>query len=241
MPTTGVSVAFAAFLAAGLLGREFDRRSVAVVLLAAALPDLDVLLGYYQETLHNAVLHNLFLPTALGGFLYYDLRLRESSWLRARWGDRGVRLAWVSLVGFTLAGIGMDLLNIEGAAALWPVDETYYSIVGKVEVNNKEGFIQTFVELNVSGEGPLVSVGTQPPAYVPRLPYNAELGQYRVMVVESGWQLLMLLAAPVVLTTRSWISRGRPTADTPEGGREVSDEAETELSPSPSGEGRFED
>lgn len=228
MPTTGVSVAFAGLLAAALLGREFDRWSVSIVLLAAALPDLDVFLGYYRETLHNAVLHNLFLPAALSALLFYDLRVRENSWLRTRWGDRGVRIAWVSLAAFTLAGVGMDLLNIEGAAALWPIDGTYYSVVGKIEVNNKEGFVQTFVELNLSGEGPLVSVGTHPPQYVPRLPYNTAVGRYRVMVVESGWQLLLLLAAPLVLAGRMLTGGSEMATKPADGEPEAPDEAAVE-------------
>lgn len=213
MPTTGVSVAFGAFLAAALLGQQFDRRSVAVVLLAAAGPDLDVLLGYYQETLHNAVLHNLLVPAALAALIYYDLRVRETSWLRTRGGDRAVRIAWVSLAAFTLAGVGMDLLNIEGAAAFWPIDGTYYSVVGKIELNNKEGFVQTFVDLNLSGEGPLLSVGTHPPQYIPRLPYDTARNRYRLMVVESGWQLFMLLTAPVVLVARAWTERAGMTTE----------------------------
>lgn len=220
MPTTGVSVAFGAFLAAALLGQQFDRQSVAVVLLAAGAPDLDVLLGYYQETLHNAVLHNLLVPAALIALLYYDLRVRDPSWLRTRGGDRAVRIAWVSLAAFTLAGVGMDLLNIEGAAAFWPIDGTYYSVVGKIELNNKEGFVQTFVDLNLSGDGPSVSVGTHPPRYTPRLPYDAARNRYRVMVIESGWQLLMLLIAPVVLAARAWTERAGMTTEPtdPEGG-----------------------
>lgn len=211
MPTTGVSVAFAAFLAAALLGRQFDRRSVAVVLFAAALPDLDVLAGYIHPTLHNAVLHSVFWPALAVGLLYYDLHVRETSWLRARYGARGVRVAWVSLTAFVFAGIGMDLLNIEGAAALWPVDDTFYSLVGRVAVTNKEGFVQTFVHVDFSGSGPLLSVGTHRAAYAPRLPVDAHTGTFIFTVVESGWQLLFLLAAPVVLAARAWLPAGAPT------------------------------
>lgn len=213
MPTTGVSVAFAAFLAAALLGRYFDRRSVAVVLLAAALPDLDLLAAYLDRSLHNALSHNLFVPAVAAAALYYDLRVREASWLRRRWGPRGVRVAWVSLVAFALAGVGMDLLNVEGAAALWPLDPTYYSLVGRVEYNTRSGVVQTFLRVNLSGEGPLVSVRTHPARYAPRLPYRPDEGTFIVAVVESGWQLLFVLAGPVVLAGRAWLVDRWPRPD----------------------------
>lgn len=208
MPTTGVSVAFAAFLAAALLGRQFDRRSVAVVLLAAALPDLDVLAGYVSPTLHNAVGHSLLWPALAAGVLYYDLRVREASWLRRRWGERGVRVAWVSVAAFAFAGVGLDLLNVEGAAALWPLDDAYYSIVGRAELNNKEGFLQTFVEVDLSGGGPLVDFRTHRPRYTPPLPYDPATGTFVFTIVESGWQLLFLVAGPLVLAARAWLPTG---------------------------------
>jgi len=42
MPPTLVAVAVGALLAVALLGPAFDRRSVAVVVAAAAVPDLDL-------------------------------------------------------------------------------------------------------------------------------------------------------------------------------------------------------
>lgn len=203
MPTTVVSVAFAAFLAAALLGREFDRRSVAVVLLAAALPDLDVLAAYAWPGLHNALLHSLLWPALAGALLYYDLRVRRRSWLRARWGRRGVRVAWVGVLAFAVAGVGPDLLNVEGAAALWPLDDTVYKLIGRAEVTNTEGFLQTFLEVSLDGEGPVVSVEYYPPGYEPALPYDPENGSFVLTLVQSGWQLLVVLAAPIVLALRA--------------------------------------
>jgi len=212
VPTTLVAVALGGVLSAALLGPAFDRRSVAVVCGAAAVPDLDALAGLLVPGLANALLHTLLLPALGGALLWYDCRAREASWLRARYGPRGVRVAWVALLSLALAGIGLDLLNVEGTAALFPLSDARYSLAGALAYSTTEGIVQTYVTVNPDG-GPLVSVATAAP---PRPVYDPATGRVALALVESGWQLVVVLAGAVTLAGRAW--RARLPASGPDAG-----------------------
>lgn len=210
MPPTAVNVAVAGLLAAALLGFALSGRSVAVVLAAGAFPDLDAVAAVFVEGLHNALLHTLLVPLALGLVVYYDVRVREVSSLRDRYGPAGVRTAWVALSAYVFAGIGVDLLNIEGAAPLYPLVDQFYSLVGKAEFNSRDGFVQTFVRVNLAGPGPLADFGgrgSTAELFVPS-PLNPVPGptptdaERMFRLAESGWQLLLELAAVALLWTR---------------------------------------
>lgn len=211
MPPTAVHVAFAGLLAAALLGFAFSGRAVAVVLVAGAFPDLDAVAAVAVEGLHGALLHTLLVPGAVGLIVYYDTRVgEEGSWLRERFGPAGVRTAWVALAAYALAGVGLDLFNVDGAAPLYPLHDQFYSLVGRAELNNQQGFVQTFVEVNLWGPGPLVDFGGRgsTAAVFVHSPLNPVPGpnppdaERLVSLAESGWQLLFEIAALGLLWTR---------------------------------------
>lgn len=146
MPSTLVHVAFGGFIAAGLLGTYFDRRSVLVVLAAAALPDLDSFLAIWLVGTHRSLLHNLVLPSLVAGALYVDSR-RPDSWMRERFDDRGVRVAWTAVAAFVFAGVAPDFVT-NGVNPLYPLLDRYVTLDGKLLVSSTRGLVQTFVELN---------------------------------------------------------------------------------------------
>ena len=209
MPSTLVAAAFAGLLAAALLDEQFDARAVAVVVGAGVAPDLDAFAALGVEGLHNALLHNVFVPGLAAAFLVWDTRYRETSWFLDRYGTRGVRIAWVALAAYLVPGILLDLLNVESAAPLWPLHDQFYSVIGKFEVNNKQGIVFTFVQPSLDG-GPLfpgAERGTVAGEYVvPSFLNPAEgpdQGLERVFfAVSSGWQVLVILASVTVLTVR---------------------------------------
>ncbi|MEF8856744.1 MAG: metal-dependent hydrolase, partial [Haloplanus sp.] len=124
MPSTVVHLAIGAVVAAALLGDEFDGRAVAVVLAATALPDVDTFVGLVLQGAHRALLHTLVLPAVAGAILAYDTRLRAISGLHARWGARGVRIAWVALAALLLGGILPDLMT-NGVNAFYPLYDRF--------------------------------------------------------------------------------------------------------------------
>jgi inner membrane protein len=211
MPPTLVTVAVGVLLGVALLGAAFDRKSMAVVVAAAALPDLDALLSLWIHGATNAALHTLFVPLAAGAVLYYDTS-REEPWLRSRYGWYGVRVAWVAVAVYAVAGIGLDLFNIQSAAVLYPVSNRYFAIVGKLVLSTQEGVVQTYVEF---GDGWLVAAtqgttesrhmaswvnptpGTSNPPGVDR----------QVHLVDSGWQLVVVAAAAAILPARALVER----------------------------------
>ena len=162
MAPTLVTAAFGALLAAALLGAAFDRRSVAVVVAAAVLPDADAAASLVVPGATNALLHTVWIPLVAGGVLYWDTTRREESRLRARYGWRGVRVAWVSLAAFAVVGIGSDLFGLAGANLLYPVDDAYYVVDGRLLFSTQDGIVQTFVAAGANGPGvlPLESPGT---------------------------------------------------------------------------------
>ncbi|MFB6307915.1 MAG: metal-dependent hydrolase [Haloarculaceae archaeon] len=207
MPSTLVHVAFAGLLAAALLGDTFDGRALLVVLAVTAIPDLDSFLALLWTPAHRTVLHTLVIPILAGGLLWYDLRVRDRSFVAGRWGPRGVRIAWVSVLAFAVAGIALDLFS-GGAVALWPVDSNFYVIRGKIELSNQRGIVQTFVDLDPEtpqtgptspGNATEIHVDTGVDPTEGTEPKNVE----RVFpVVRSGWQLLVVLVGTGVTAAR---------------------------------------
>lgn len=213
MAPTLVNAALGALLAAALLGAAFDRRSVAVVVLAAMAPDLDAVASLLLDGATNALLHNVWIPLAVGVTLYWDTELRGrrgESWLRERYGWYGVRVAWVSLAAFAVAGIAPELFGFAGANLLYPVHDAYYLVRGRLLFSTQDGVVQTFVALGSEGPGvlPLQSPGTTGTYVVPTW-VNPDgrsglaLGSEREFhLVRSGWQAVVVAAAAALLAVR---------------------------------------
>ena len=210
MPPTLVHAALGGLLAAALLDRAFSARGVAVVVGAAAFPDLDALLALPFPGAHGALLHTLLLPLAAAALLCYDAR-REESWLRGRYGPAGVRIAWVAVLAYALAGTGLDLLNLDAANPIWPVDTMFYSFVGKAEYTTTGGFVQTFYVHDPDGRW-IHYVGQRGrfPAFCKPSLWDPACGEGKAgsaprttEIVQSGWQLLLVTASPAVLLARS--------------------------------------
>lgn len=221
MPPTLVHVSVGVLVGCALLGAAFDRRSIAVVAVAAGLPDADALVSLVVQGATNAVFHSLFLPALAGGVLYYDTTYRSESWLQTRCGRHGVRVAWVALAGYLVAGIGLDLCNVESAAVLYPLSDRFYSVIGKFVLSTQEGVVQTYVSvggdrlLEVRSPGTTATYhvaswvnptpGTATPAGVER----------RVRLVDAGWQLVVVATAVAMLVVRlaGFAGQSRPPAE----------------------------
>jgi len=203
MPSTLVHVAIGALIAAALLEDAFGPRALGIVLLAVAIPDLDTFVGIAFPGTHRAALHTLLVPLLAAGAIAYDLR-RENSWLRAR-GAGTVRVAWVAVLAYVVAGIGPDLF-FNGVNILYPLHDRFYELNGRVLVSNQRGLVQTFWEAAESTGGTTENTHYRTGADVSRGedPANAE----RVFpIATSGLQMLLLLAATVVTGVRLWLDR----------------------------------
>lgn len=205
MPSTVVHLALAGLLAAALLGDQFSRRAVAVVLLVTILPDLDVFTSLLVPGTHRAAFHTLLIPITAAALLWYDTRRIEGSQLRARYGSGAVRVAWVAIAAFAFAGIGLDMFT-DGANVFYPLHDQFYRINGKFILSTQRGLVQTFVEMGAQGvdTGAMgstktvhVSSGVDPTRG--KEPKNVD----RVFpVVRAGWHLLLLLSSITVLAVR---------------------------------------
>lgn len=151
MVSTLVHLSVAGLLAAALLPREFDGRALAVVLLVTAVPDLDAFLALAFPGTHRAALHTLLLPVALAVPVLWDSR-RPGSWLRRRYGDRGVRVAGVALLSLLVAGIVPDLTHT-GVNLLYPLHDQFYTVDGKLLWSSERGLVQTLIEIGAENGG----------------------------------------------------------------------------------------
>ncbi|TKX79382.1 hypothetical protein EXE53_16175, partial [Halorubrum sp. SD626R] len=205
-----VNAAFGALLAAALLGAAFDRRSVAVVVAIAVLPDLDAVASLAVPGATNALLHAVWLPLAAGVALYWDTRIGDDSRLRERAGRRGVRVAWVALAAFLVAGIGPDLFGGEGVNLLYPLHDAYYLVDGGLLFSTEDGVVQTFVTFGAGGPGvlPLETLGTTESYAIasfanPDGRPGLSLGADRELdLVRAGWQLVVVASAVALLAVR---------------------------------------
>jgi hypothetical protein len=212
MPSTLVHLAFGGLLAAALLPR-LTGRSLAVVLVAVAVPDLDTFLGLAIEGGHRALLHTTLLPLVLGVLLAYDVR-REASWLRDRFGNGGPRVAGVALVAMALAGIAPDLFT-NGVNVLYPLHDQFYRIRGELLLSNQRGIVQTFVDLsppdpagNGGGDGATSgAVGSTQEVHYrtgvdPQKGAEPAAVERTFYVLQSGRDLMVVLVSALVVGTR---------------------------------------
>jgi len=206
MPPTLVSVAVGVLLGVGLLGAAFDRRSLAIVALAAGLPDVDATFEWLGVGAANASLHSAFVVLGAAGLLYYDTERREGSWLRVRGGWYGVRVAWVAVAAYAVAGIGLDLFSSDAVALFYPLSDRYYAIVGKLVVSTQEGLVQTYIEI---GNGWL---GVASPGTVESHTVDSWLTpageERRLRLVESGWQAIIVLTAAAAIPAKALVEQG---------------------------------
>ncbi|WP_435065570.1 metal-dependent hydrolase [Halobaculum sp. EA56] len=204
MPSTLVHLALGGLLAAALLREEaFDRRAVAVVLLATALPDIDSFVSPFLAGAHRSLGHNVLVPALVLALLVYDTRLREESWLRGRLGGTAPAVAWVALAGFAVAGVALDLVA-NGVNLLWPLHDQFYTLNGRAGLSNRRGFFQTFVDL--SPPEPAEPATTETRHYatgVDPSPGAEDEDVERVFpLVWAGWQLLLVATSVGVLAVR---------------------------------------
>lgn len=213
MVPTLVNVAVGVLIGVALLGAAFDRRSLAVVAVAAALPDLDAALSLVVLGATNALLHSVFVPLAAAAVVYWDTERRQHSWLRRRTGWYGIRVAWVAIAAYAVAGIGLDLFNVESAAVLYPLSTRYYAIIGHFVISSQEGIVQSYVGF---GDGWLqvATRGTTATHHVASW-INPTPGSgnpadavRRVRLVDSSWQLVLVITAVAAVAARHLIERG---------------------------------
>jgi len=206
MPPTLVSVAVGVLLGVALLGTAFDRRSLAVVAVAAALPDVDVFVSLLLPGSTNAVFHTAFVPAVAAALVYYDTTHREGSWLRSRYGWRGVRIAWVAVAAYAVAGIGVDLFSTESVALFYPVADRYYAVAGKFVLSTQEGIVQTYLTVGDGWLG-LASPGTTETHHVASWVDPGDT-ERRLRLVESGWQAVVVLTAAAAVPAKALVDRG---------------------------------
>ncbi len=153
MPSTLVHVGFAALIASALLSDHFDGRAVLVVFAAAAVPDLDSFLGLWIIGGHRTILHNLVLPGVAIVVIWWDTRWRATSTLRMRWGERGIRVLWVGVIGgWIVAQVLLDAF-FNGANLLWPLHDEFIDLSGHLIVSDQRGLVQTFLNLEWTDGG----------------------------------------------------------------------------------------
>jgi hypothetical protein len=211
MPPTLVTVAVGVLLGVSLLGPAFDRRSLAVVAVAAALPDLDAVLSLWINGATNAALHSIFIPAVAAAVLYWDTH-RDASWLRARYGWYGVRVAWVAVAVYAVAGIGLDLFNISSAAVLYPASDRYFAIVGKLVLSTQDGVVQSYVAF---GDGWLENLtrGTTATRHVETWvnptpgTSNPPDAERTIRLVDAGWQVVVVATAVAAVPARAVVAR----------------------------------
>ena len=205
MPPTLVNVAVGVLIGVALLGAAFDRRSLALAAVAAAVSDFDAVFDLLGVGAANATLHTLFIPIGVAALLYYDTEYRETSWLRERYGWYGVRVAWVTLAAYAVAGIGLDAFSAEGVALLYPLSDRYYAVVGGFLLSTQERIIQTYITFG-NGWIELSTPGTVGTHHIDTWIDPAD-GERRLRIVDSGWQAIVVVTAIVSVPAKYLVER----------------------------------
>lgn len=201
MPSTLVHLAFAGFLAVGLLGPAFGRRSVLFVFAVAASPDLDSFASLFLPGAHRALGHSLVTVVVFAALVAADLR-RDGSLLRRWFDDHARRVGAVAVLALALAGVAPDLV-ISGVNPFYPVVDQFYTFSGKVRLSSTRGIVQTFVDFQpeptrtATTSSRFYSTGIDPVRGAE--PKNVE----RVFpVLSSGLELLIVCTGALVVWGR---------------------------------------
>ncbi|QLG63020.1 metal-dependent hydrolase [Halorarum salinum] len=202
MPSTLVHVALGGLLAAALLpDRYATRGAMLVVLVAAALPDLDSLVSPFLGGAHRSLGHNVLLPTLIGLALAYDLRVRDRSHLHERFGAAGGPVACAGLAAFVVAGVGLDLAT-NGVNLFWPVHDRFYAMDGDLLLSSHDGVVQSFVDRS-SEEAVRTTENLHYSTGVDPSPGAESRDVERVFpVVSGGWQLLLVAAGAFAVAAK---------------------------------------
>ena len=198
MVSTLAAVAAAILLAAALLDR-LTVRALVLTAVAAGLPDVDAILAVVDPGLHNAALHNVWIPLAAGVLL----RSRRLG-LRERFTATERRLAWTLVVAYGIA-VAFDLFNVESAAVLWPVHDRFFAVYGRLAYSTTDGLVFTFLDPQLGGGEllPKAGRGTVTGDYAVSSPFVSDTDQRAsAVLVNAGWELLLALVAAVVSIVR---------------------------------------
>jgi membrane-bound metal-dependent hydrolase YbcI (DUF457 family) len=211
MPSSVVHAALALAVAVGLLGRFYDRRALLVVLAIVLFPEVDTAIGWVMAGAHRTVLHTMMLSVVATPLLYWETT-RDDSVIRGRWGERGVRIAWVGLFVHTFAHVALDWSHLAGINVFWPFTDRFYTLEGEMYLSTTDGFVQTFVEVSRNPETGASVVdagqgGTRAETHVsnPAQPSaDPEPGPVdrRFPIAVQGWQLYVVLTGAFALAAK---------------------------------------
>lgn len=209
MPSTLVHVAIGGLVGAALLGDRFTSRAIAVVLVAAAVPDLDSFLTLVGGA-HRSALHTFLLPGLLAVGLYWDGYVAERSRLARRFGPDAGYVAAVAVAGLVAGGILPDLFT-NGVNALWPLHDQFYTVNGELLLSDQRGVVQTFVDLSPekaasTTDNTRYSTGADPKPWTDEKP--DEPVERTVPLAMAGWQLMLVLLSGFTVGVRTWQARG---------------------------------
>lgn len=214
MPPTLYSMAIGALLGVALLGAAFDRRSLVIVVVAAALPDLDAVVSLVLEGATNAVFHTALVPGLVFLVLLWDTMFADHSRLIDRFGWWGARTAWVALAAYVVAGIVPDLASESGVNLLYPLVDQFYALDGVFYYSTTDGIVQTYLGPGENGRLlEITRLGSTAEHHVPTW-INPTAGtgidtgvERRVTLLESGFQAVVVAAAIAALGVRAWGDR----------------------------------
>jgi len=208
VPSTLVHVAVGGLVGAALLGDRFTPKAIALVLVAAAVPDLDSFLAPVIAGAHRSALHTLLLPALLGAVVYIDARVLGHSRIRERWGTSAPYVAGVAIATLLAGGILPDLVT-NGVNTLWPLHDQFYTVDGEFKLSTTEGLVQTFVDLSPAEPSrPSTTDNTRYSTGADPTPWKEDEGPVeRVFpLVTAGWQLMLVSLSAVTVSVRSWQS-----------------------------------
>ncbi len=204
MPSTVVHLAIGALVATALLDDAFAPKAFAAVLVIVAIPDLDTFIGIVLEGTHRAAFHTLVVPLIAAVAVYYDTAVRETSWLRSR-GAHTVRVAWVGIVAYLMAGIGPDLF-FNGVNLFYPFHDRFYSVSGRVFLSDQRGLVQTLWQPAQSIQGTTANTHFYTGVDTTRGPDPVDAERI-FPIAAGGLQVLLLIAASVISGIRLWETR----------------------------------
>ncbi len=192
-------IAIGLLLGLALLGDDVDGKALAVIAVAAFLPDIDTVLAVWFPGAHRAYLHNVFvvlMPAAVLLGLRWTGRMET---LKQRWPD-AERVLWVAVLVMAVAGVGIDMTD-SGVNLFYPMHDQFYHVSGSVQYSTQTGMQHTLFDLEQARMG-----STRERYYVSAVdtgPGPEPAGVERILILfGSGTQFLVSMVTFLVVCYR---------------------------------------
>lgn len=204
MASTVVHISFAIIIACALIPIDkFSYKSLLLVILPVAFLDIDAMAFIIKEGMHRTLLHNIIIPSIFIIGIYYDIFIREKSFIEKYYAKKYVLIiSTTSYIAVIFSGIGLDFAS-NGVNLFWPIYDRFYTLDGQFVLSSKDGLIQTFTDTFFENKNIKTTENHIYSTPVNPNPESNDKSPLILHIAYTGWQIIIILTSIVLASIKS--------------------------------------